>query len=57
MAENKSIKDDGQLEREADAMAQAAVQASAKAQTAIDRIKRLEARAKVLKKELKDEPE
>ncbi len=57
MAESKSINDDGQLEREADAMAQAAAQATAKAQTAIDRIKRLEARAKVLKKELKDEPE
>jgi hypothetical protein len=57
MGQGVSINDDRMLEREADVMGAKALKASDVANTALDRIKRLQSRGTVLKKELAKEPE
>ena len=57
MAGKVSISDDNALEHEADVMGEKAKQAAGVANSAIDKIKRLQSRGTNLKKELAKEPE
>jgi hypothetical protein len=57
MAGKVSINDDAALEHEADVLGEKAKQAAGVANSAIDKIKRLQSRGTNLKKELAKEPE